>query len=523
MASLPDDLVRDLFDVLSVVDPPRGPSTGRSLGWISATHVCQRWRAISISLPKLWASVVCTFPPDATVLERAQDAPLTIDLDMGGRRFWDETSISLIIARTQAIKDVEDVHREDSKGVDWRTILDGRRLPVLLEFNVRTVGYDHIKFTWRGSLEAPALRTCAFNLYLPLQAPSLRFLSISGYEWNVARLLSVLMNCSALSQLKVHGVWSEEGEEFTDDGDISSIINSDQLCELPNLQTLHVNIFDDLCVNALNHIQFPNHVGLRVDDTWRLDVWDYAFSRLHTHSLHGNLSIICTTATETNPFHPDNGPTVHRLTFTGDPSLYTRAIDILHGVLVLSKRSGRGGSNLHELLDRVPSSRASAIQTLDFDYIANNRFHREELRLDDIPALAVSLQRFHNVATLRVGDAGIDLLAFLASEDHVLFPDLHTLIVHPDKNMLDRERWSALRKMLITRRHPLPRLIIRGSMLCHTTEWQRPGHDHSWKQILDDCYISLEEEKLLVDELLDEREGIENLPYCRCWAKICGY
>ncbi|KZV63335.1 hypothetical protein PENSPDRAFT_212578 [Peniophora sp. CONT] len=527
MARLPNDLIRDLFDILAVVDPPRGPAGGGSLGWVKMTHVCQRWRVIGISLPQLWARIVCTFPPDAeAVLERAGDVPLIIDLDTGGRKYWDELSLGAIITRAQAVVDSgTESPKKGKKGVDWQKILDGRHLPLLLEFNVCTTGFDRRNYDWVGHVEAPALKTCTFNLYIPLIACSLQSLTISGLDWYLPRCLSVLKHCPNLSRLYISAIL-ENGDEDSDDDEL--LLSVDQaLCpELPVLRTIHFKDVDNLTVSFLQHIRSLDNTGLRFDDNWRFDTWDYVFSRFSDSLLHEHLSIVCTDVSFNDVSFNDNYDVpVHRFFFARESSAYTRAINILPEDLVMSKRTDRDGDALHELLEHVPNVRAGAVRTLNFDWSPDRRSPRNDMYASELESLSPSLQRFHNVTTLRIGDAGFLIIALLGSNEYTIFPDLHTLVIHPDKNSVTRERWHEVRRMLAARPIRIPRLIIRGSMLCHTTEWQHPGHfdtEHSWKQILDECYISLEEERLLVDELLDERDGIDALPHCRCWSKICG-
>lgn len=87
---LQDDILCELFYVLAKVDPPRCPMPAgspfyqpASLGWVSLTHVCRRWRKIGLDLSKLWADIVCVLPRGAAdIAQRTKDRPLNLDLDL---------------------------------------------------------------------------------------------------------------------------------------------------------------------------------------------------------------------------------------------------------------------------------------------------------------------------------------------------------------------------------------------------------------------------------------------------------
>ncbi|KZV65443.1 hypothetical protein PENSPDRAFT_130474 [Peniophora sp. CONT] len=76
---LHDELYYLVFDYLCAIYPAGGEN---GLGWVSATHVCSRWRRISIDeCATLWGESLCAFPKAfTTFLERARDAKLTIKL-----------------------------------------------------------------------------------------------------------------------------------------------------------------------------------------------------------------------------------------------------------------------------------------------------------------------------------------------------------------------------------------------------------------------------------------------------------
>ncbi|KAI0042357.1 hypothetical protein FA95DRAFT_1564413 [Auriscalpium vulgare] len=89
VAGLPPEILSLVFSILSSIYRPRRRQSKSSdkikheLGWLKATHVCQRWRTIALRDPALWASNIAL--PSvlghrwaAAFVARAQDLPLTV-------------------------------------------------------------------------------------------------------------------------------------------------------------------------------------------------------------------------------------------------------------------------------------------------------------------------------------------------------------------------------------------------------------------------------------------------------------
>ncbi|KAI0046165.1 hypothetical protein FA95DRAFT_1607093 [Auriscalpium vulgare] len=88
VARLPPEILTLVFSILSsIARPHRTQSTPTkftyNLGWLTVTHVCRRWRNVSLRDPVLWASDVALPSAlghvwTAAYLSRAQDVPLTV-------------------------------------------------------------------------------------------------------------------------------------------------------------------------------------------------------------------------------------------------------------------------------------------------------------------------------------------------------------------------------------------------------------------------------------------------------------
>ena len=82
---LPPEVLARVLHFLARDEPP---CLGRlDLGWIRATHVCQLWRQVALGDSSLWArisGVVTNKELVSEMLVRARNAPLDIDIDLGG-------------------------------------------------------------------------------------------------------------------------------------------------------------------------------------------------------------------------------------------------------------------------------------------------------------------------------------------------------------------------------------------------------------------------------------------------------
>ncbi|KAI0054637.1 hypothetical protein BV25DRAFT_1922512 [Artomyces pyxidatus] len=91
---LPPEIVSYIFSILSEGDHPHrvkgSPCNGLvrdTFGWITATHVCRRWRHIALETPILWRHVRLSLGVvwAEEIAKRAQSQPLHVTLDLAGR------------------------------------------------------------------------------------------------------------------------------------------------------------------------------------------------------------------------------------------------------------------------------------------------------------------------------------------------------------------------------------------------------------------------------------------------------
>ncbi|KAI0045414.1 hypothetical protein FA95DRAFT_1479083, partial [Auriscalpium vulgare] len=83
ISRLPLEIFSHILATLSNIHPPsyRGdPSEPPTLGWITTTHVCRRWRHIALDQATLWTDVEFTLGTEwaQRMIARSQSLPITL-------------------------------------------------------------------------------------------------------------------------------------------------------------------------------------------------------------------------------------------------------------------------------------------------------------------------------------------------------------------------------------------------------------------------------------------------------------
>jgi hypothetical protein len=207
--NLPDDLLREVFERLSEIDPP----LTTQLGWITITHVCRRWRVIALGpgLSALWGKIVCTYvKPEVfnIILSRSGSAPLFLDFSSfptSPHLSFDNLQVQHIL---YALTNAHLLHRVSSFVEGYTTHLfddslwffSGKEFPVLRHLEV-TTSYirptDHIR-----PMIAPALKKlCLGGFFFPIMSPSLRHLSLINAPRLVDEYVEMLSRIPLLEEL----------------------------------------------------------------------------------------------------------------------------------------------------------------------------------------------------------------------------------------------------------------------------------------------------------------------------------
>ena len=81
ISALPPELLAQIFHFYALEEPPWSGGV-QKLGWITVTHVCQRWRQVALGDSSLWARITGSSPNARWIFEmlvRARNAPLVVD------------------------------------------------------------------------------------------------------------------------------------------------------------------------------------------------------------------------------------------------------------------------------------------------------------------------------------------------------------------------------------------------------------------------------------------------------------
>ncbi|TFY73861.1 hypothetical protein EWM64_g10151 [Hericium alpestre] len=131
---LPVEVLTHVFSILAECDPPspeplKGDRSGDKahLGWITATHVCRRWRHVALSAPALWTNIGApqTGPWMDEMLARSKQVPFTLSACITRDHKVCDAVLKAVSANYMSR--MKDLHLEDIE----EGSLDDRRLEVL--------------------------------------------------------------------------------------------------------------------------------------------------------------------------------------------------------------------------------------------------------------------------------------------------------------------------------------------------------------------------------------------------------
>jgi hypothetical protein len=169
IAVLPPEVLARVFHFLARDEPP---CLGRQcLGWIRATHVCQLWRQVALGDSSLWArisGVVTNKELVSEMLVRARNAPLDIDIDLGGTPHPDMFLIfAPHLSHTRELR----LHSLSIPLSDSIRGIYGREAPALEHFELGVSVASPITFRELGGAtlfrgRAPKLRTFSLSQVL---------------------------------------------------------------------------------------------------------------------------------------------------------------------------------------------------------------------------------------------------------------------------------------------------------------------------------------------------------------------
>ncbi|KZV71165.1 hypothetical protein PENSPDRAFT_752025 [Peniophora sp. CONT] len=247
--SLNDDLLREIFDWVAVLEPYQRlgywEPFWNGLGWIRLGHVCHGWRVLLRRMPVLWGRIaLCNdgAPPMATrtLLRRSRGAPLDVtlnqperhnrnDLEARERHFVAVMKTAVGFATRLRTLTASGVYPQDLAHFFYR-----KSLPMLQRLHIAHSGYVPGDFNGNFTMDACNLVSASFDLWgygLPMASraqkgfsldfPNLRRLAV---EWSYMSgrnttmedlrwIASAIRNAPLIEDLDIDlGFWHFDGD-----------------------------------------------------------------------------------------------------------------------------------------------------------------------------------------------------------------------------------------------------------------------------------------------------------------------
>lgn len=541
LLDLPGDIIHLLIYALAEIDRPRyevkfsyRTYRARSLGWITASHVCRYLRTIILDMSALWAGIICVFPAAVEAIhQRTKATPLTLDLTEVAEpdQTWNTIMRLDMLARTQTLRHHQDSIFEKRRPVRlWPSILANKTLPYLRHLSLNLHALTDASASQAGPFYAPNLVTLSLNVPFPIIAPKLQsFHAVCAAEstWPIELLLDFLSHYPRLTELiidSVHGddksddPGSDEDEDEDDDegvdeevdedvdeddgtdadvdedvaGDLLPVIEEMEdritrtaIVHLPHLRSLTFKYAGAQALELVQHLEIPATITrFFVENVHERSILRGLFTYLGLCDVPRNVL----TLTDVDNFV--EGYTLW-ISFTEHESYNeTNTMDFKRGLLFGYKPS-KMGDEIVGILTAIPSP--ESIHTLTLNHRCNICARLEcGGTLGDsntASSLHAAISRFSNVATLYLdGQEGAIHAPTLIAHQETSTGDwsysLHDLreLVLTVNRIASKTWWNDLLGSLQAREaagHSITRLTIRGNGACHAYLPESPSESKS--------------------------------------------
>lgn len=275
---LPAELIAEVFAILADAEPPLITHATRSLGWVRLSHVCQRWRAVCLAQPLLWARSVGTLPRAlSTFLERAGErVALHYHLPEGWSKDGNNLpndAPSLIELKTRSSR---------VNTLAWSA--DSEEEASLIVHTLYSYTFDALEGlhvysrteTWNVSdpaflLRANSLRTLQLDGFLlNFSAPQLTSLALRNVNCNARIALWISLDCPLLTSLHLENL---DSGNFLDEHEALPV-----LVRLAHLQVLRLDwpILGEDMTLFLERLEVPKTAYIHIRRARMQETIDYA-------------------------------------------------------------------------------------------------------------------------------------------------------------------------------------------------------------------------------------------------------
>jgi hypothetical protein len=224
ISCLNDDVLHDVFAWAEITMPitpkpgqyqyttPRAHVFVCDLGWVRLSHVCRRWRAVSLAMTGQWARNVCAIP-DAykCFIDRSQEHPISINMSATGRN----RDFESFILAPNLLRRAGSIVCDQSGDHDWSFILQNCYLPHLRVLDIRGSPHQVIRTIQVNAPYLTSLSLMSLRPELTCFVATLRTLNLDSRSTPEARweLLSTLSRTPQLEKLDVSLVWHPDARE----------------------------------------------------------------------------------------------------------------------------------------------------------------------------------------------------------------------------------------------------------------------------------------------------------------------
>ncbi|KZV62570.1 hypothetical protein PENSPDRAFT_758613 [Peniophora sp. CONT] len=545
---LTDDIIYLVYNALAEVHVPRTAwknvylktSGAGSLGWITMTHVCTRWRRIGLDMSTLWAGIVCLFPSalDA-IVQRTKTTPLVLDCSGRTYKMWPKILRFDLLTRARTVVYFQVLPNDQGGAIrDWSLNLINRHFSQLQNLTLHLKVFTDAFHTQLEPLFAPSLTNLSINVPLAITAPSLSSLVATGETWPLKLVLQFIKRYPALTELHITCIMDDQDRWMIDTPDelfdtveeMNDRITSIPIVCLPHLLTLTLAYSGAQAAQLFQNLELPVATKLAADNVAKQPDLVAVLARAQLRCVSSNVLTLSDMG--------DDEYTIGILLTENDP-FFGHPDHLAQGVVVTYRAD--------EIINEIPFILESILSPSSVHTLALNHdcgFHCEEsdwpcgglLGIMDFGRLVRALKRFRNITTLSLeGHEAAQNLSLLIGgiSDELTLPALRELDLAMYR-VSPRTWWNSLQAALRVRQdagRQLSRLIVRGTGACHAV-WPdaietRPAvYSQVTRGLLDGdtaaaawlkhCEITLEMEKELVVNVVDERE----LDACDCLAGV---
>ncbi|KAL0945270.1 hypothetical protein HGRIS_000781 [Hohenbuehelia grisea] len=278
---LPAELIADIFAICHATEAGNRRHSTTGCARVTLSHVCSRWRAVSLSMPTLWSTITIRAPRDSNIarleahLERSAMCPLTLHFISDHSSFSFSTyEYNVEIMKSNVAKTIIHAHRWKSVQLDLPNEYANPILDLLQSTSYPSIEILDLRIEYWPQRASDAvfklLSTSSVIRRISWSGPAaipprpcwaaLTHLDV-GNNLSLRQLYTLLSQCRHVVELRICAT-RESGEGPLDDGAMITLEKLEILSVL-TLEPLE-DLLDRLCLPRLKQLelQYLQYPGL---------------------------------------------------------------------------------------------------------------------------------------------------------------------------------------------------------------------------------------------------------------------